>query len=140
MLTMQIPTLLAVLGTVLMGIVIFAPAPVAARVTTSFAPPLPSQSPEQWRAETFSPLHFDDRAIADDLVAPAGESCEPAETIVTWPSLVDPSATGCDAATRLALVDALATVRTGWSDAILRRAWDEEPDELVRDALATLRC
>ena len=43
---------------------------------------------------------------------------------------------GCDAASRLALVDALATVRAPWAGAILRRALSDEPDALVRDAVA----
>jgi hypothetical protein len=52
-----------------------------------------------------------------------------------WPALVDPRAAHCDAASRLALADALATVRGPWADAILHRALDDEPDALVRDAI-----
>ena len=52
-----------------------------------------------------------------------------------WPALVDPRASACDAAARLGLVEALASVRTPWSDAILRRACADEPDPEVRAAV-----
>jgi hypothetical protein len=54
MLTLQIPTLLALLGTALMAVVIFAPAPADAKVTMSLAPPFappPAPSPlERWNS------------------------------------------------------------------------------------------
>ena len=52
-----------------------------------------------------------------------------------WPALLDPRATGCDAAARCALVDALATLRTPWSEDVLRRALAEEPHPAVRAAI-----
>jgi hypothetical protein len=140
MLTLQIPTLLALLGTALMAVVIFAPAPVAAKVTLSLAPPLaPSPSPlerwappppvlsESWDLRTEFPIDV----IHDDATV--------AQAAPAWPALVDPRAANCDAAARLALADALATVRAPWADAILQRALDDEPDALVRDAIAR-RC
>jgi hypothetical protein len=56
--------------------------------------------------------------------------------VAAWPALVDPRASACDAAARLGLVEALAAVRTPWSEAILRRALADEPDVDVRDAVA----
>jgi hypothetical protein len=49
--------------------------------------------------------------------------------------LVDPRAAGCDAATRLALVEALTAIRGEWAEAILRAAAAEEPDPGVRAAV-----
>ena len=117
MLTPQIPMLLALLGTALMAVVIFAPAPAAATVTVSLAP-LPAPPPFE---------------------SPPFERWEPPPTAreaPAWPALFDARAAGCDAASRLALVDALATVRAPWAGAILRRALSDEPDALVRDAVA----
>jgi hypothetical protein len=106
MLTLQIPMLLALLGTALMAVVIFAPSRVAAPVTISFAPP---------------------HTLAAD-------PCARAEA--TWPALVDHRAANCDTTARLALVDALVAVRTAWADAILRHALDDDPDRSVRELVA----
>jgi hypothetical protein len=121
MLTLQIPTLLALLGTALMAVVIFAPAANAASVTVSFAPPLAPV--ERWSPAPADP--FATNSAADIFSHRSPE----------WPALVDPRAAHCDAASRLALADALATVRGPWADAILHRALDDEPDALVRDAI-----
>ncbi|MEA2687601.1 MAG: hypothetical protein QOD51_208 [Candidatus Eremiobacteraeota bacterium] len=131
MLTLQVPTLLALLGTVLMAVVIFAPVPAAAKVTLSPAPPLmPSPSPSRT-----PPLPFERwDAPPDDVFTPPFLEREPG-----WPALVDARAAGCDAAARLALVDALVAVRAPWADAILQRALDDEPDALVRDAIGAAR-
>jgi hypothetical protein len=134
MLTLHVPMLLALLGTALMAVVIFAPAPVAATVTTSFAPP-PSPPPaEFWHppsdTDLFPPFDTD---LFPPLDSPAPDSVVP---YAQWPALVDSSAAGCDAAARLALVDALVVVRAPWAKAILRRALDDEPDARVRDAIA----
>jgi hypothetical protein len=121
MLTMQIPMLLALLGTALMAVVIFAPSRAPATVTTSFAPPPLPPAVERWEP---SP--------AIDCWEPL--AAEPPDTS-TWPALIDPRAAGCDAAARLALVEALAAVRSPWSETILRRALDDESDRSVRDAV-----
>ncbi|HTD37338.1 MAG TPA: hypothetical protein VK669_07480 [Candidatus Limnocylindrales bacterium] len=114
-----LPIALAVAGTVLMAVVIFAPVPVPATVTVSFAPPAapPCDLPftEMWS----NPAPF-----------------EPAAP--RWPALLDPSAADCDAATRLALVDALRAVRAPWADEILRRALDDEHDGTIREAIGSL--
>ena len=133
MLTLQIPTLLALLGTALMAVVIFAPAPVEAKVTMSLAPPfMPPLAPssfERWASA--QPDVHDAWSLPPE---------NPPQASPTWPTLLDPRAASCDAAARLALVDALATVRAPWADAILHRALDDEPDALVRDAIvAALR-
>ena len=120
MLTLQFPMLLALLGTALMAVVIFAPSRAAATpVTTSFAPPA-TPAFEPWRPPEADPWGFESTAVR----------------IATWPALVDPHASGCDAAARLGLVEALAAVRTPWAEAILQRALDDEPDSAVRDAVA----
>jgi hypothetical protein len=120
-LTLQIPMLLALLGTALMAVVIFAPSRVPAPVTASFAPPPVPPAFEQWE-----PLPV-------EQCEPPGN--EPVAAEVAWPALVDPRASACDTVARLGLVEALATVRTPWSDAVLRRARDDEPDPEVRAAV-----
>jgi hypothetical protein len=131
MLTLQIPMLLALLGTALMAVVIFAPSRVPARSgfaaagAISFAPPPAPPAVERWDPP------------ADPMLSPAdawpATAPEPA-----WPTLVDYRAAGCDAYARCALVDALATIGTPWADAILRRALDDEPDALVRAAITAV--
>jgi hypothetical protein len=117
MLTVQLPTLLALLGTALMAVVVFAPKAPVAPVVASCAPPNAPPALERW-----APPH-------------ASEAPEPA-----WPALIEPSAAGCDRAGRLALIDALGAVRTPWAEAILTRAVRDDPDETVRRrAVAALR-
>ena len=53
-----------------------------------------------------------------------------------WPTLIDRRASGCDAVARLDLVEALASLRTPWSEAVLHGALDDEPDPAVRAAVA----
>ena len=124
MLTAHVPTLLAVVGTVLMAIVIFAPAPASA----SSRPPAP---------DVYSPLPFE--AIEPFAASGVGARPEPAPCVPAWPALIDRSAAHCDADGRLALVGALAVVRAPWADAILRDAFEEESDEQVRAAIAAAR-
>ena len=124
MLTVQIPLVLALLATALMAVVIFAPSRVPTVLTASCAPPHAPPAMERWTP-----------APDVDLWAPL----EPAPEITrapAWPTAIDPRAAGCDATARLGLVEALAAVRTPWSDAILRSALDDEPDAAVRDAVA----
>ena len=116
MLTMQIPMLLALLATALMAVVIFAPSRVPAVVATSFSPPPVPPAVERWE-----PL-------------PAIDAREPATHEPTWPALIDHRAASCDAAARFGLVEALATLRTPWSETILHAAVDDEPDSAVRVA------
>jgi hypothetical protein len=125
----QLPLLLALAGTALTGVAIFAPARNAANgPTVSFAPPL-----ARWPAdEPAAPASTAGVSPTDawPLSVPPLRASEP-----TWPELVDPSARACDAAGRLALVEALAIVRAPWAEAILRQAHGEEPDTQVRAAL-----
>jgi hypothetical protein len=120
MLTMQIPMLLAVLATALMAVVIFAPSRVPAVVTTSFAPPPAPPAMECWERP------------------PATDAWDPSATETPaplWPTLIDRRAVDCDAAARVGLIEALAAVHTPWSEAILRRALDDETDPAVRAAV-----
>jgi hypothetical protein len=131
MLTLQIPMLLALLGTALMAVVIFAPSRAPAPVTVSFAPPPKPPPPfEQWDpygSEPWEPPAREEPGVVPPPAAVASEA---------WPALVDPRASGCDAAVRSGLVEALGAVRTPWAEAILRRAMDDERDPAVRDAVA----
>lgn len=108
MLTLQIPMLLALLGTALMAVVIFAPSRLAAPVTTLVAPPPFPRSPIE-------------AAVANQP---------------SWPALIDLRAAACDVTARLELVEALGSVRTPWAQAILCRALDDEPEPAVRDAVS----
>jgi hypothetical protein len=119
MLTMQIPMLLALLATALMAVVIFAPSRVAAPAAASFAPPPAPPATERWEP-------------------PAIDAWMPVMTEATapvWPTLIDRRAANCDAVARLGLVEALAAVRTPWSEAVLRRALDDESDRTVHAAV-----
>ncbi|BDE06439.1 hypothetical protein WPS_17150 [Vulcanimicrobium alpinum] len=115
---LQLPTILAVAGTVLMAIVIFAPR----RVTVSAAGPF---------APTFVPAAG--TLTASALVAP--ERIDPRRTLPVWPEFIDARAARCDAAARLTLVDALASLRSEWSRALLTRALDDEDEPAVRRAI-----
>ena len=120
MLTLQFPMLLALLGTALMAVVIFAPSRVPAEMTMSFAPSPTPPAVERWEPSPVIECWEPEPAIAH----------EPA-----WPALIDRRASGCDAAARMDLVKALAAVRTPWSEAILHRALDDEPDPTVHSAV-----
>ncbi len=125
----QLPLLLALLATGLLALAIFAPEPAGPPPTVSFAPPL---VPERWSpGGPFATAPDPFAELARSLAPP-----EPPRPHAVWPRLVDPSAANCDAAARLALVDALVTVRAPWADAILERAQADEPDPLVRAAAA----
>ena len=103
MLIAQLPAVLVVVGTLLMAVVIFAPVRAAAPVTVSFAPPA---------TPVAAPLHAPD--------------------VAAWTALVDPCASACDAAARVALVEALAAVRSAWSLSVLRIALADDPSADVR--------
>lgn len=124
--TLQIPTLLALLGTALMAVAIFAPKRVAATPAVSFAPPLGAPPVERWTP----PLADDPFPMPEPIVEPRLVERRPG-----WPQLLDASAVDCDATARLALVDALARLHTPWAEAILTCAEEDEPDELVRAAI-----
>jgi hypothetical protein len=111
--TAYLPVALALLGTALMAVVIFAPVPVPATVTMSFAPPIP-------------PAH--------DRPQPAFWA-PPDDPLALWPVRLDPRAATCDAAARIGLVEALESVGGDWARDVLRGALDDEPDAAVRAAI-----
>ncbi len=125
MLTLQLPTLLALLGAALMTVVIFAPRASSAPVAASCAPPSAPPPLERWAP----------RCVPDVVPPPPAPDLAPA---AAWPALLDPGAAGCDAAARLALVDALGAVRTAWAAAILERALREDVDAAVRHRAAAM--
>ena len=122
MLTVQMPLLLALLGTALMAVAIFVPARASAAVTVSYAPPVVAPSTYRHREEP--------RFIDDD----SGEATASAHA-PDWPTLIDARAAGCDAAARVALADALGAVRADWARRILERALDDEDVHAVREAV-----
>jgi nucleotide-binding universal stress UspA family protein len=129
--TMQIPTLLALLGTALMAVAIFAPKKATAAPTVSLAPPFAAPPVERWTPP----------AAADEpfpIPEPHVEARE-IERDAAWPALVDAAADRCDVDARLALVDALAQLGTPWSATILSYAEEDEPDERVRAAIRGAR-
>jgi hypothetical protein len=132
MLTVQLPTLLALLGTALVAVVIFAPKAPAVPVTASCAPPSAPPALERWTA----PAHI--AALLEvGLTAPERGLDSPAPP--QWPALVESGAGACDRAVRLALLDALDALRTPWAEAILERALRDDPDDAVqRRAAAAL--
>jgi hypothetical protein len=122
--TLEMPTLFALLGAALMAIAIFAPrrAVAGALAGGALQAPRPAESrgdmnelPEPW---------FPD--------APIPRAAAP---VPTWHLLVDPRAAACDAAARWELVDALGAVRAPWAEVILVRALDDESDPDVRNAV-----
>jgi hypothetical protein len=122
----DVPLLLALAGTGLMAVVIFAPAvPSPAAAPVSFAPPAAPPPVERWEPPAPDPAE-----------AAFSEPWARAEREPAWPELIDPRAVACDAAARLALADGLGAVRAPWAEAILRRALDDEPEAFVRAAIA----
>jgi hypothetical protein len=135
--TLEMPTLLALLGTALLAVVIFAPKRTVARAAVATASPAPplvelphhTFAHDAWEG-AWTDLPRPNTPPESDTFAAEAPSPEP-----VWPLLVDPRAGGCDAAARWELVDALAAVRAPWSEAILVRALDDESDPDVRNAV-----
>ncbi len=137
--TLEMSTLLALLGTALTAVAIFAPRRAIPQAASSSAPSVPfSGLVERWRgaAESHPSEEWANtpppEAVRELIAVPLNSASPP---VPAWPSLVDPRAAGCDAAARWELVDALAAVRAPWAETILVRALDDEPDPDVRNAL-----
>jgi hypothetical protein len=64
------------------------------------------------------------------------EAPEPA-AVAQWPALVEATAVACDVPARIDLADALGALRSAWAAAILRQAYETEPDPAVRSAIAS---
>ena len=128
--TLQIPALLALLGTALMAVVIFAPrGPAVAAATISPAPPLAPPPIERWNP----PFADEPSFVAEPLTGEYAEPLdEPVALPVAWPELVDPAAAGASVETRQRLAEALGAVRSPWALAVLERARGEEPEPGVR--------
>jgi hypothetical protein len=148
--TLQLPTLLALLGAALMGLAIFAPHKAAARPAPS-APRIAQATISTWQPEITDDVRSRYIPIVtpaysamseDTAFTPVADTLEPADTfnsantpVLSWPALVDPQAAGCDAAVRRELALALSALSEPWCEEIIRRALDEEPDGIVRLAL-----
>jgi hypothetical protein len=149
-LSTMLPIGLACAGTALTALAVFAPRPLAPPIV-SFAPPAaPPLEPwngapplEPWSAAPAPWPAPDAWTTSRDLTEPWAESldaqpsghADESRMSASWPAEIDARATRCDAAGRLALVEALAGVRASWATDLLRRALAEEPDERVQDAI-----
>jgi hypothetical protein len=122
-----LPVALALLGTALMAVVIFAPVAVPARVTMSFAPPIPPAH-DHPRPASWAPSGGHVTGAWDEGTRLNG-------ALALWPLRLDPRAAACDAAARIELVDALASVASDWAHEVLHGALDDEPDVIVRAAI-----
>ena len=69
-----------------------------------------------------------------DDEAPAGATNG---ATVLWPALVEASAVRCDVPARIDLAEALGALQSAWSETILQKAYETEPDPGVRSAIAT---
>jgi hypothetical protein len=111
--TLQLlPALLALIGTGLLAIAIFAPPAPARPVAAAF------------------PLRVAVAPVA--VTPPANERAVERRAEPAWPLAIDARAAGCDATARLALAEALARVRAPWAEAILTGALEDEHDDAVR--------
>jgi hypothetical protein len=104
-----LPTVLAVAGTALMALAIFGPF-----------------------RKSVEPEGDDAAAPALATIAADGEP-----GIAQWPVLVEATAIACDAHARIDLADALGALQSSWAAAILRQAYETEPDPTVRSAIAS---
>jgi hypothetical protein len=100
---------LAVAGTALMAVAIFGP----------FRKPVDVESDAG-----AAPVHT--------AIAANGEP-----DVAQWPALVEATAIACDAHARIDLADALGALQSSWAEAILRQAYETEPDPAVRSAIAS---
>lgn len=121
--TLQVPTLLTLLGAALLAIAIFAPR--AARSVAVSVPTAHAAAVEHW----VPPLEDD----VDYRPFPEPRAANTARP--TWPERFDPRAAGSDPAARIELIGALADVHAGWAEVILRAALDDESDPHVRRVL-----
>jgi hypothetical protein len=111
--TVSLPVVLALIGTVLMAFAIFLPMRPSIAVETGTA--LEAESGPAMVPET-----------------PAAQ--EPDRQ--PWPVLVEAQAADCDVPARLELVDALATLRSAWAIDVLVHAEGSETDPTVHAAIA----
>jgi hypothetical protein len=75
------------------------------------------------------------RRNANDVDETSTDGATHAVTVL-WPALVEPSAVACDVPARIDLADALGALQSEWSETILRKAYEIEPDGEVRAAIS----
>lgn len=134
--TLHLPALLALLGTALLTIAIFAPKRLPAMAPAAAPPPFATHV-ERFAPAALPSAHDDPFARDGAFISVADASLDEsvAERSPSWPARVDPRATDCSADARIDLAAALAELRTPWADAILRHALDDESDARVLTAL-----
>ncbi|GAC1418912.1 MAG: hypothetical protein NVSMB64_28410 [Candidatus Velthaea sp.] len=123
--TLEIPSLLMLLGAALMAVAIFAPQRLPAESLALAAGAAFNAWHTLPQAQVIAPDYAEDFVPA--AIAPLPE--------LTWPALVDSGAVNVERSVRLAMVEALASLRAPWADEILRRALREETDAGVQAAL-----
>jgi len=133
--TLQLPTLLALLGTALMALAIFAPHKTAVR-TPAALPRVGQTVISTWQSEPLdSPAQYMQMADMPAYSPLADVGMPDGSAAPAWPVLIDPLATHCDADARRRIALALGALKEPWCEEILRRALDEEIDADVRLAL-----
>jgi hypothetical protein len=144
MMTLEMPTLFALLGTALMAVAVFAPRRVACSAAAAPALQVPrfvevrhdvAEGPRRVAEMQDEIDVWPSSNARDELTGSVLFGDANAPPVPTWHLLVDPRAAACDAAARWELVDALAAVRAPWAEAILVRALDDESDPDVRNAV-----
>jgi hypothetical protein len=124
---LAMPVVFALVGIALIAAAAFGPRKGELHAAVSFAPPVAPPPLARWaRPRGWYPPQ-------PTIPEPTPSAAEP--TPSRWAERIDPHAAGASAATRIAMVEALAALRTAWAIAILHEALadDHEPD--VRDAV-----
>jgi hypothetical protein len=118
--TLQLPTLLALLGAALMAVAIFVPQKPVTKIAARPPAVVVHNAISTWMEPPLSP--------------PAGllATVKP----ISWPTLLDSRATDCDIDARREIAQALGALGEHWCAGIIARALDEETDADVRLALS----
>jgi hypothetical protein len=124
--TLSIPMLFALVGVGLIALAAFGARKVELDPPVSFAPPVVPRPLARWAR----PRGWYPPSAAPARPTPSAS----APPQPTWPARIAPQAERCDAATRMAIVDALAQLETPWAEANLRGVLTEETDPAIRES------
>jgi len=126
MTTLSVPVLFALAGVGLIALAAFGAQRVELDPPVSFAPPVAPRPPARWaRPRGWYPPK-------GARACPTPSASVPPQP--TWPERIAPEAARCDAATRMAIVEALALLDTPWAHAHLHGVVSEETDPAIRAA------
>jgi hypothetical protein len=124
---LAMPVVFALVGVALIAAAAFGPRKGELHAAVSFAPPVAPPPLARWaRPRGWYPPR---PAIPEPT--PSASDPKPAR----WAERIDPHAADCSAATRVAIVDALAALRTDWAIAMLHEALADDHEPAVRDAV-----